>query len=94
MASVGTEKDPGAFEIALTDADGEPVTTVPAGDWTIEVQDWSKIHDFHLTGAGVEEATTVPGTGASTWEVTLVAGEYAYVCDPHSGTMAGTLTVT
>lgn len=94
MATVGTEEDPGAFEITLTDADGEPVTTVPAGDWTIEVQDWSKIHNVHLTGAGVDETTTVSGTGPTSWEVSLEAGDYAYVCDPHAGTMAGTLTVT
>lgn len=94
LASVGTKGDPGAFEIALTDEDGEPVTEVAAGAWTIEVQDYAKIHNFHLTGAGVDETTTVPGTDGASWEVTFAPGEYDYVCDPHSGSMAGTLTVT
>ena len=93
MATTGTKDDPGAFEIALTDADGQPVTAVPAGDYTIEVQDYSKIHDFHLTGDGVDETTSVPGTGATTWRVSLSEGGYRYVCDPHAGTMNGTLTV-
>ena len=94
MATTGTQSDPGAFEIALTDADGEPVTSVPAGDYTIEVQDYSKIHNFHLTGDGVDESTTVAGTGATTWQVSLSKGGYEYVCDPHEGTMNGALTVT
>ena len=46
-ASVG----PG-FEISLTGADGAAVSTLSAGDYTIEVDDQSDIHNFHLTGPG------------------------------------------
>lgn len=93
MATVGTPDDPDAFEIALTDEAGEPVTTLPAGDYSIQVSDPSTIHNFHLTGGSVEETTSVPETEEATWEVTLEAGEYTYVCDPHPP-MTGSFTVT
>ena len=83
--TVGTEEDPDAFEITLTDSNGEQVDEVPAGDYTIVVDDLSDIHNFHLEGEGVEETTTVPETGQTSWEVTLTEGEYTAICDPHPG---------
>ena len=91
--TVGTPDNPDAFEITLTDASGEEVTEVPAGDYEIRVSDLSEIHNFHLMGEGVDEATTVPETGDVVWEVTLEEGDYEYICDPHPG-MRGELTVT
>ena len=88
-ASVG----PG-FEISLTGADGADVTTLSAGSYTIEVDDQSDIHNFHLTGAGVDETTDVSGTGTDTWDVTFEAGTYEFVCDPHASTMNGSFEVT
>jgi len=88
-ASVG----PG-FEISLKDADGADVTTLPAGSYTINVDDQSDIHNFHLTGSGVDEATVVGETGMTTWDVTLEAGSYHFQCDPHSSTMNGDFEVT
>ena len=88
-ASVG----PG-FEISLTDADGADVTSLTAGTYTIEVDDQSDIHDFHLTGPGVDETTTVAEVGTATWEVTLEAGDYDFVCDPHAGSMNGSFEVS
>ena len=82
------------FEISLTTEDGEAVTTLAAGTYTIEVNDQSDIHNFHLTGSGVDETTTVAETGEQTWEVTFEAGEYTYVCDPHASTMNGSFEVT
>jgi hypothetical protein len=87
-ASVG----PG-FEISLT-LDGAPVTELPAGSYTIEVDDQASSHDFHLTGEGVDETTDVAETGQTSWTVDLVAGEYTFVCDPHAGSMKGTFTVS
>ena len=84
-ALVGTEDDPDAFEITLTDASGEEVTELPAGDYSIVVNDLSEIHNFHLEGEDVDEATTVPETGETTWDVTLTAGDYTAICDPHPG---------
>ena len=88
-ASVG----PG-FEISLTDADGADVTTLAAGTYTIEVDDQSDIHNFHLTGTGVDESTEVSAVGAETWEVTFEAGTYEFVCDPHASTMNGSFEVS
>jgi plastocyanin len=84
-ATVGTEDDPDAFEITLTDASGEQVSELPAGDYSIIVNDLSEIHNFHLEGEGVDETTTVPETGETTWDVTLAAGDYTAICDPHPG---------
>ena len=80
------------FTISLTQ-DGQPVTELAAGTYTIEVDDEADIHDFHLTGPGVDESTDVAGTGKTTWEVTFEPGEYTFVCDPHAGSMKGSFTV-
>ena len=88
-ASVGET----AFTIDLTDSSGAKVTTLPAGTYTIQVQDPSKIHNFHLIGDGVDEETSVSGVENPTWTVELAAGDYEYVCDPHPN-MKGAFTVT
>lgn len=89
QASVG----PG-FDISLTGSDGAAVTTLAAGEYTIEVDDQSDIHNFHLTGPGVDEDSGVSETGTSTWTVTLEAGAYHFQCDPHAGSMNGDFEVT
>ena len=83
--TVGTDEDPDAFEITLTDDSGEEVSELPAGDYSIVVTDLSEIHNFHLEGGDVDETTTVPETGETTWDVTLAAGKYTAICDPHPG---------
>jgi plastocyanin len=88
-ASVG----PG-FEISLTGSDGANVTTVAPGTYTVEVDDQSDMHNFHLTGTGVDESTEVGEVGTATWEVTLQAGSYDFVCDPHAGSMNGSFEVS
>jgi Copper binding proteins, plastocyanin/azurin family len=80
------------FEISLTQ-DGNPVTELPAGTYTIDVNDQADVHNFHLSGPGVDEATDVAGTGETTWTVDLQAGEYTFVCDPHASSMNGSFTV-
>jgi plastocyanin len=69
-------------------------STVAAGTYTLTVDDQASIHNFHLTGDGVDVATDISGTGKETFTVTLKPGTYTYVCDPHSSQMHGTLTVT
>jgi plastocyanin len=69
-------------------------TTVPAGKYTLTVDDQASSHNFHLTGAGVDVSTTVPEMGKKTFEITLTAGTYKFQCDPHAAQMNGTLTVT
>jgi len=88
-ASVG----PG-FDISLKGADGKDVTTLAAGTYTIQVDDQSDIHNFHLTGPGVDEMTDVGTTGMTTWTVTFEAGSYHFQCDPHSSQMNGDFQVT
>jgi hypothetical protein len=91
--SVGTADDPEAFVISLTDSSGQPVSTLPAGDYTVQVTDPATTHNFHLTGAGVDEKTSVPAVEDTTFDVTLTPGEYTFVCDPHPR-MTGSFTVT
>jgi plastocyanin len=76
------------FEISMAES------TVPAGTYTLKVDDQASIHNFHLTGDGVDVSTDVSGTGEKTFTVTLKPGTYTFVCDPHSSQMHGTLTVT
>ena len=88
------ETGPG-FEIEVKQ-DGEDAESVKAGTYTLKVEDKSEMHNFHLTGPGVdEEVTDVPFVGEKSVTVTLVKGTYTYQCDPHaSNGMKGTFTVT
>ena len=70
------------------------MTTLAAGTYTIQVDDQSGIHNFHLTGPGVDEMTDVGTTGMTTWTVTFEAGSYHFQCDPHSSQMNGDFQVT
>jgi plastocyanin len=95
-ASAGTTLNgtvgPG-FSISLTQG-GKKVTTLKAGTYTIVVNDKASIHDFHLTGPGVNKVTSVSGKGTQTWKVTLKKGTYKYMCDPHAAFMHGSFKVT
>jgi plastocyanin len=75
---------------------GQTVKTLPAGSYSITVSDKSPIHNFHLTGPGVnKQITSVSFSGSKTVTVTLKkGGTYKYVCDPHSSTMHGSFKVT
>jgi plastocyanin len=81
------------FNISLKQA-GKTVTKLRAGTYTITVSDKSNIHNFHLTGPGVNKKTAVGGQGTTTWKVTLKRGTYKYVCDPHATLMHGLFKVT
>jgi plastocyanin len=81
------------FTITLKKS-GTKVTKLKHGVYIIKVSDKSGIHDFHLKGPGVDKKTSVAGTGSKTWTVTLKAGKYTYVCDPHKAVMKGSFTVT
>ncbi len=89
----GTVGEGDAYVISLTDSTGAAVTSLKAGSYTVKVKDASKIHNFHLTGAGVDQKTTVPDITEVTWTVSLQAGSYTFKCDPHPK-MTGTFTVT
>jgi plastocyanin len=88
---VGTD-GPG-FTITLKQG-GKTVKTLKAGTYKITIQDKSNIHNFHLTGPGVNKLTSVAAVKTYTWTVTLKKGTYKYVCDPHKTIMKGSFTVT
>lgn len=95
IGMLGTADDPDAFEIAITDESGSPVTSLPAGDYTLTFADRSSIHNFRLSGPGeVDVATDVGAVDESTVELTLEPGTYSFVCDPHPSSMSGQLEVT
>ena len=81
------------FSITLTQG-GKKVTTLKAGTYTIKVADKSSIHNFHLTGPGVNKMTTIGASGNQTWTVKLKKGTYKYVCDPHKTIMKGSFKVS
>ena len=70
------------------------VTKLKHGAYTIKVSDKSNIHNFRLKGPGVNKATSVAAVGSKTWTVTLKAGKYTYLCDPHASIMKGSFTVS
>ncbi len=81
------------FTIRLTDSTGSPVRQLDPGTYTIQVEDLSPEHNFHLIGPGVDKATEVETTGTVTWTVTFGDGTYHFQCDPHHTTMFGNFTV-
>jgi plastocyanin len=77
------------FDISLDGTDG-----LAAGDYTLTVNDQSSAHNFHLSGpGGVDVSTSVGDEGEQSFDVTLEAGEYTFVCDPHASQMQGSFTV-
>jgi plastocyanin len=88
-ASVG----PG-FEISLTTEDGEPVERLAAGSYTLLTNDQSDIHNFHLTGEGVDVETGVGESGTDSFDITVSEGTYDFVCDPHASSMNGSFEVS
>jgi plastocyanin len=81
------------FTITLKKA-GVKVTKLKAGTYIFKISDKSNIHDFHLTGPGVNKKTSVTAVSTTTWKLTLKKGTYKYVCDPHLTIMHGAFTVT
>jgi plastocyanin len=92
LATVGSPTSPDAFEISLTDSTGAKVTHVDPGQYTINVHDYSTLHDFHLTGPGVDQATTIETASTATWNVSFTDGTYRYSCDAHPTSMRGSFT--
>jgi plastocyanin len=70
------------------------VTKLKAGKYKIVVRDLSNLHNFHLTGPGVNKKTGVTAKGTFTWTVTLKKGTYKFLCDPHAAIMKGSFKVT
>jgi hypothetical protein len=92
-ATVGRATAPDSFVISLVDATGTRVTHLDPGPYTIAVHDFATIHNFHLTGPGVNQLTDVEGTETATWNVVFQNGKYHFQCDPHFTSLRGDFTV-
>ena len=88
-----TGTDGPGFTITLKQGSAK-VTNLKAGTYTFQIADKSNIHNFHLSGPGVNKKTSVSGTGSSTWTVNLKSGTYKFVCDPHATIMKGSFKVS
>lgn len=94
IGTVGSEGDANAFVITLTAEDGSAVTTLTPGNYTLEIKDLSTIHNFHLSGSGVDVKSDVGETEDEDYDITLADGTYTFVCDPHSSSMNGDFEVS
>jgi len=82
------------YTISLVDSAGTPVTRLAPGTYDIEIDDRSAEHNFHLIGPGpVSAGTEIGFVGIRTITVTVVSGQYTYVCDDHAYDMIGQFTV-
>jgi plastocyanin len=98
MLASGASATATAGKLTATDGPGFTITmsakSVKHGTYTITVKDRSNIHNFHLTGPGVNKKTAVGAVKTYKWTVTLKKGTYKFICDPHASIMKGTLKVT
>ena len=82
------------FTIGLT-MQGKNVTKLKAGTaYRFVISDRSDIHDFHLSGPGLNRVlSSVEDTGTKSFVFRLKKGTYRFVCDPHSSIMHGSFRV-
>jgi hypothetical protein len=92
-ALVGTVGKNDAFTIALTDDAGAAISNLAAGSYKLTVHDDSGIHNFHLTGPGVDDKTDVQKTGVQDFTINVKPGTYTFVCDIHPS-MKGSFSVS
>ncbi|MBA2462243.1 MAG: hypothetical protein H0V45_10850 [Actinobacteria bacterium] len=81
------------FTISLKLPGGADVRQLDPGTYEIVVRDLSDFHNFHLTGPGVNQSTTVEFEGTVTWTVTFREGRYQFECNPHSYDLNGNFIV-
>ena len=89
-----TGTDGPGFTITLKKGTSK-VSSLKAGKYKFVIKDMSNIHNFHLTGPGINKKTGVSFKGETTWTIKLKPGRYTYQCDPHAASgMKGTFKVT
>jgi len=91
---VGTTGEHESFVITLQDGNGKAITNLAAGTYKLVVHDDSSLHNFHLSGAGVDDATSVGEKTTKTFTVTFKPGTYTFICDPHQSEMHGSFKVS
>src|SRR5262249_48332505 len=77
------------FTISLKDSSGANVKHPDVGTYTLLVHALSDLHDFHLSGPGVNVTTDVIGTGDQTFTINVTDGVYDFQCDAHPLQMKG-----
>jgi hypothetical protein len=80
------------YVISLKDSTGATVTHLDTGTYTLVVHDQADIHNFHLSGPGVDVSTDIDFVGDKSFTVTLTDGTYFFDCDAHVATMKGSFT--
>ena len=91
VATVGTPTSGNNFVIALKDSTGALVKHLDPGTYTVTVHDYATVHNFHLFGPGVNQATSIDNPEEATWTITITDGTYTYMCDFHP-TLKGSFT--
>jgi plastocyanin len=81
------------FKIEMVNRANQHLKTVKAGTYRIKIEDKASLHNFRLSGPGVNMSTSVAGVTETTWTVRLKPGKYSYSCDAHAQ-MRGTFRVT
>jgi plastocyanin len=90
--SVNATVGPG-FTISLT-YKGKRVKTMKPGKHTFKLNDKSNIHNFHLSGPGMnKDLTSIGFVGKKKMTLKLKKGTYQYYCVPHRSTMHGSFKV-
>ena len=83
-----------AFSISLSDDAGNAITNLVAGTYKLTVHDDSSLHNFHITGSGVDEKTEVQKSQVKTFSITVKQGTYTFLCDNHPTQMKGSFRVS
>jgi plastocyanin len=72
------------FKIEMVNHANQHLRIVKAGTYRIKIEDKASMHNFHLTGPGVNKSTSVGSVTETTWTVRLKPGKYTYACDAHA----------
>lgn len=67
--------------VTLETSDGQPVTRLPSGWYSVLVRVNSTHEDFHLVGPNVDRTTTGNMPSLTLWGIQFVKGTYRYMND-------------
>jgi hypothetical protein len=83
-----------AGKVTITNANGQPVTSLPSGRYTVSITVESAKGDFHLSGPQIGRRTRRHFTGVVLWGVNFQKGSYTYRNDyDHSPAAVHVITV-
>lgn len=91
---VGSSGKGGAFVITFRYASGKKVKTLKAGRYQLVIRDYSKRHNFHLKGPGLNVRSFIPFVGRLAYSsLVFKRGTYRFWCDAHRSRMHGSFKV-